>query len=200
MEEPPETDPLPPTEPSPETEVTRLLREAAGGSREAADLLLPRVYAELRRLAGSKMSREKPGQTLQPTALVHEAYLRMAQPEKADWQDRQHFLRVAALAMRQLLTSYARRKGARKRSGGERVLLEETDRELDEGGVDLVVLHEALEELRELHERQAEIVELRFLTGLTLTETAEVLGVSERTVSLDWRMARNWLERRLADS
>ncbi len=185
--------------PSPE-QVTLYLQQMREGDSAAIDRLLPHVYEDLRELADQAFRGQPGDHTLQPTALVHEAYLRMAQPEKADWQDRQHFLRVAALAMRQLLTSYARRKGARKRSGGERVLLEETDRELDEGGVDLVALHEALEELRELHERQAEIVELRFLTGLTLAETAEVLGVSERTVSLDWRMARNWLERRLADS
>jgi len=189
--------------PSPE-QVTIYSRQIRAGDSAAVQLLLPHVYEDLRHLAGRVFADQRQGHTLQPTALVHEAYLRLARPGAEGWNDRQAFLRVAALAMRQLLTDYARARGAQKRgSGGERVLLEDTGEPVDPtsgaAGVDLVSLHAALSDLRELDERQDDIVELRFLTGLTVQDTAEVLGVSERTVFLDWKMARAWLEQRLAD-
>ncbi len=198
MEEPPETDPLPPTEPSPETEVTRLLREAAGGSREAADLLLPRVYAELRRLAGSKMSREKPGQTLQPTALVHEAYLRLVKDDDARWQNRAHFFAAAAEAMRRILIERARRY-ARLKHGGEqrRVPLDEGLPDATTDPEELLNLDRCLSRLEQRDAQMGQVVKLRYFAGLTIEETAGVLAVSPRQVNRAWTAARAWLRREM---
>ena len=181
-------------------EVTLYLQQMEQGDSGAVDRVLPLVYQDLRRMADQLFREQWRNHTLQPTALVHEAYMRLVRSGDASWESRRHFLRVAAMAMRQLLTDYARRNDAQKRFGQrQRVVLEESDEPSEEQGTDLVELDEALAELSRLDERQARVVELRFLAGLTIQETAEVLEVSERTVSLDWTMARAWLERRLAE-
>lgn len=182
-------------------QVTRYLQQMESGDSAAVSRLLPHIYSDLRRLAEKMFSDQRGGHTLQPTALVHEAYMRLVKPSNAGWESRKHFLRVAAMAMRQLLTDYARRRNADKRAGGHVVVDIDDAGEIAESelGVDLIALEEALAELRELDERQAQIVELRFLTGLSVDEVAEVLSVSRRTVYLDWNMARSWLEQRLAE-
>ncbi len=159
---------------------------------------MPDVYGHLRRLAARVYGSQGSDHTLQPTALVHEAYLRIAKTEGSGWTDRQHFFRLAAVAMRQVLTDHARSRGRLKRGGGgKRVQLESLDDKAGEVEVDLSDLHEALRELRSLDERQADIVEMRFLTGMTVEQVATVLGLSDRTVFLDWKMARFWLQERL---
>jgi RNA polymerase sigma factor (TIGR02999 family) len=185
-------------------DVTRYLAEMQRGDGSAADRLLPLLYQDLHRIAERFLQDQRRDHTLQPTALVHEAYMRLVKPGAEGWESRRHFMSVAALAMRQLLTDYARRRDAQKRRGGHvHVAVGELGESAlpapEENGCDLVALSEALEELRAMDERQARIVELRFLTGLTVEETAAVLGVSERTVFLDWKMARSWLERRLGE-
>ena len=190
-------DRVPSSEP---TDVVRFLRQMEDGDAGAVAQLLPHVYKDLRKLADRMLQDQFRNHTLQPTALVHEAYLRLAKGQSAGWESRRHFMSVASLAMRQLLRDYARDRNAKKRSApGRRVELEDV-RELsdDANGVDLVALDEALNELSELDERVARTVELRFLAGLTAEETAEILGVSRRTVFLDWKMAKAWLERRLS--
>jgi RNA polymerase sigma factor (TIGR02999 family) len=186
------------------TEITRYLQAMEEGDSSAMDRVLPYVYDDLRQLAEQMFQDQWRHHTLQPTALVHEAYLRIAKASGGGFENRKHFLKVAAMAMRQLLTDYARARNAEKREGGcQRVVLGEGEQGEEgdaSGGVDLLALDEALRELAELDERQARIVELRFLTGLTVEETAEVLDVSERTVYLDWKMARLWLERRLEEA
>jgi RNA polymerase sigma factor (TIGR02999 family) len=177
--------------------VTQILEQLARGDRSAADRLLPHVYDELRALAASFFARQPRHHTLQPTALVHEAYLKMVGSARPDWNDKRHFFDVAALAMRQLLTDHARRRGSQKRGGGlARVTL--TDSDAPAGGMfdlDLEALDEALTRLAALDPRQGRIVELRYLAGLTVEETADVLGVSPRTVRLEWQVARAWLRR-----
>jgi RNA polymerase sigma factor (TIGR02999 family) len=181
-----------------QTQITQLLDAANRGDRVAVDRLLPLVYQELRALAGSFFGRQRPDHTLQPTALVHEAYLRLADQTNPLWQDRRHFFNVAAMAMRQLLTDHARRQKSLKHGGGlARVTLDEAIAPSSLGEIDLVALDEALSKLAELDERQSRIVEIRFLAGLTVEETADVLGVSPRTVKLDWQMAKAWLRREL---
>lgn len=179
-------------------QVTRHLQELRGGDDSAAERLMPVVYAELRRMAGNLFRNQRASHTLQPTGLVHEAYLRLVRGGER-YEGRGHFLRVAAVAMRQLLVDYARERQRDKRGGDrDRVLLTPDAAQTDGGlELDLLALNEALTELAALDERQAKVVELRFLAGLTLEETAEALGVSERTVGYDWRMARYWLEKRL---
>jgi RNA polymerase sigma-70 factor (ECF subfamily) len=181
----------------PSSDVTRMLREWSAGDPSAADRLLPVVYAELRRLAAGYLKRERTGHTLQPTALVNEAWMRLA-GQNAPWQNRAHFLGVAAGAMRRVLVDHARRRQARKRGGGDlRVTL--TDAAAPGGGneIDLVRLDEALERLAALDERQAKMVTMRFFAGLTVEETAEALGVSEKTVKRDWAAAKAYLHREL---
>lgn len=180
-------------------EITLYLARIGEGDREAVDKLLPHIYADLRALAGSAFQGQKQDHTLQPTVLVHEVYLRLVGDVGREYEGRKHFFRVAAMAMRQLLTDHARARGREKRGGGrERVALDENlVGGSDEGGFDAADLDEALNELQELDERLARVVELRFLIGLTAVETAEVLGVSERTVRLDWNVARKLLKDRL---
>ena len=181
----------------PSSDVTRMLREWNAGDASAADRLLPVVYAELRRLAAGYLKRERTGHTLQPTALVNEAWMRLA-GQNAPWQNRAHFLGVAAGAMRRVLVDHARRRQAQKRGGGDlRVTL--TDGAAAGGGneVDLVRLDEALERLAALDERQAKMVTMRFFAGLTVEETAEALGVSEKTVKRDRAAAKAYLHREL---
>ena len=175
------------------SDLTRALSEA-GVDANAPERLLPMVYAELRRLAASKMSAEPAHQTLQPTALVHEAWLRITASKDIVWQGRNHFFGVAAEAMRRILIERARRRGAAKRGGGwERLDLEHVDVASETQADTLLALDEALARLMEVDPRSAELVKLRFFGGLTLEEAGEVLGFSGRTAKRCWAFARAWL-------
>ena len=166
--------------------------------RQSLDSLLPIVYQELRRLAASYLRRERPGQTLQPTALVHEAYLRLMKDRPDRWQNRAHFCAIAAHSMRQILIERARARGALKRGGANpRVTLDEALVGGGEMSIDLVALDEALERLARLDPEQARLVELRFFGGLTIEETAEAMDISPATVKRHWTVARAWLAREL---
>ena len=165
------------------------------------DSLLPVVYQELRRLAAAYLRRERPGQTLQPTGLVHEAYLRLMKDRQDRWQNRAHYCAIAANAMRQILIERARARGALKRGGAQpRVTLDESLVAGSEPTVDLVALDRALERLEAIDPEQARLVELRFFGGLTVEETAEALDISPATVKRHWTVARAWLARELGDS
>ncbi len=183
--------------PDPETthNVT-LLHRVRDGDGDARDELLAVVYRELRGLAQNYLRNERANHTLQPTALIHEAYLKLVDQTAAVARDRSHFCATAARAMRQILVDHARRKHADKR-GGDRaaVTLDEAMAHYEAQGLDVIDLNDALEELSRLEERKARVVELRFFGGLTAAETAEVLGISEKTVEADWYMARAWLRR-----
>ena len=180
-------------------EVTRLLGEYRRGDRAALDRIVPLVYGELRRIAARALRREREGHTLQPTALVHEAYMRMVEQEGVEWQNRAHFLACAANAMRRILVDSARARRAGKRGGGaNRETLSEALEVAAAQPVDLVALDDALSALAALHARQAQVVELRYFGGLSIEETAEVLGVSPATVSNDWALARGFLRRELS--
>jgi RNA polymerase sigma factor (TIGR02999 family) len=177
-------------------DVTGLLRAWSSGDAAAPDALLPLVYAELRRLAASQMRRERGDHTLQPTALVHEAYLRLVD-QRLSWQDRAHFFGVAGRVMRQVLVDYARRKNAQKRDGGGRVSLETGEPAVGPRPLDLLALDEALAKLSSLDEKQARLVELRLFAGLTVDEAATVLDCSPATVSRGYRHAEAWLRREM---
>jgi RNA polymerase sigma-70 factor, ECF subfamily len=179
-------------------EITLLLLELGPDNPDAAERLVPLLYAELRAIAGRHMRGERAGHTLQPTALVHEAFVRLVDQRRTPWQNRAHFLAVAARTMRRILVDHARRHRAGKRDGGRRVTLQE-NLALDTAAVDVLELDEALEALRQLDERAHRVVELRFFGGLEVTEVAAVLGVSEPTVKRDWRFAKAWLARHLGD-
>jgi RNA polymerase sigma factor (TIGR02999 family) len=183
--------------------VTEIVAGWSGGERvgrDAVDELVPHLYRELRRLAQWQMGHGTPGVTLQPTALVHEAYLRLVDQSRADWKGRTHFVAVASKVMRNLLIDHARAKAAEKRGGGWRPVTLADDavggRELDTD--QLLALDQALERLAEHDERQARVVELRFFGGLKVDEVAEVLGVSKRTAEGLWTHARAWLLRELS--
>ncbi len=184
-------------------EVTRILSAIEDGNRQAASQLLPLVYDELRRLAASKMSQEKSDQTLQPTALVHEAFLRLVGGEdRKNWDGRGHFFAAAAEAMRRILIDAARRRSAEKRGGKlQRCELLEEDAVLNVDDTETMLsLDEALTKLAATDASLAKLVELRYFTGLTIEETAEVLGVSPRTTKRNWAYARAWLRREMDDS
>ncbi len=185
----------------PHGEVTRILQLLGGEDTDAAAAaLLPLVYDQLRALAASYFARQPVGHTLQPTALVHEAYLKLAGGENARWENRAHFFAVAARAMRQILMNHARDKAAAKRGGGwHKITLDEavTPPGSASREIDLIALDEALEKLGGLSERQARIIELRYFGGLTIDETAHVLGVGTTTVEDDWHLAKAWLRRAL---
>ena len=184
----------------PSDEATLLLDEAGRGDAEAAQRLLPLVYTELRSLAASYLRGERRDHTLQPTAVVNEAFVRLIDQTGMPWKNRAHFFAIAAVAMRNILTDHARRRGAEKRGGGlERVHLDEAANVMDTAGVDVVALDEALTELATLDARRHRIVELRFFGGLAMDEIAELLGVSLTTVENEWRGARAWLAVRLGD-
>ncbi len=186
--------PAAPEIPPPPDEVTRLLRAWGDGDRGALDRLMPRVYDELRRVAGRYLRHERPDHTLQPTALVHEAYLRLIGAERPQWRDRIHFYAVAAQVMRRILVDHARAHQADKRGGGaRRVPLEEGIDAGVERAADLVALDDALAALAAIDARKARIVELHHFAGLTVAETAEVLGLSVSTIVLEARLARAWL-------
>ena len=168
--------------------------------RQSVDSLLPIVYQELRRLAASYLRRERPGQTLQPTALVHEAYLRLMKDRPERWQNRAHFCAIAAHSMRQILIERARARGAQKRGGARpRVTLDEALVAGGERSIDILALDEALERLAALDPEQARLVELRFFGGLTVEETAEAMDISPATVKRHWAVARAWLARELPE-
>jgi len=172
-----------------------LVERASRGERPALEALMPMVYDELRRLAAHYLRGERPGQTLQPTALVHEAYLRLLKDRPDRWQNRAHFSAIAAHAMRQILIDRARARDALKRGGGQpRVTFDESlPVQAPDGSVDLLALDGALERLAALDPAQARIVELRFFGGLTIEETAEAMGSSPATVKRHWALARAWL-------
>ena len=181
-------------------DVTRLLDAAATGDQKAAAELLPLVYDELRKLAAARMAQEQPGQTLQPTALVHEAYLRLVGSDPAaEWNSRSHFFGAAAEAMRRILVERARRRGRQRHGGGrKRVNLEEACALVQPRSDDLLALDEALTRLAARDPLRAELVKLRFFAGLTTAEAAEVLGVSVATADRWWTFARTWLYATLA--
>jgi RNA polymerase sigma-70 factor (ECF subfamily) len=181
------------------TDVTQILKKASRGDASAVDRLMPLVYEELRALAESYLQRERPDHTLQATALVHEAYLRLIKQEDVDWRNRAHFFAVAAQAIRRILVDHARGHQSAKRGGDRKRVCLDHDLALPEPDLDLLALDEALEELARLHERQARIVELHFFGGLSLKEVAEYLGLSSRTIDGDWCMARAWLRSKLRE-
>lgn len=174
-------------------EVTRLLQNLNEGNREAADALIPLVYAELRKLAAHYLKSERAGHTLQPTALVHEAFLRLVEQESA-WQNRAHFFAMAANLMRRILVDYARGYKAEKRGGAaEKISLDDAFVFVREKPAQMIALDEALEELAKIDPRRARVVELKFFGGLTTEEIAEVLQIHANTVLRDWNLARAWL-------
>ena len=181
------------------TEVTRLLHAAEAGDAVAAEQLLPLVYDELRALATAYLANERPGQTLQPTALVHEAYIRLvsgAEPEP--WNGRRHFIAAAAVAIRRILIDNARRKQSLKRGGGRaRVDLDESQLGLREPQEDLLALDEALQKLATVYPQEAEVVQLHYFAGLTLAEVGQLLEISPRTARRQWTFARAWLRREI---
>jgi RNA polymerase sigma factor (TIGR02999 family) len=178
----------------PSKEVTRLLGNWSRGDPQAREALMPLVYAELRRLAASYLRRERTDHTLQPTALVHEAYIRLVEQKKVQWQDKSHFFAITAQLMRRILVDHARGHLADKRgSGAPRVPLTEAIVMSQERPAELLALDESLSRLAALDAQQARVVELRVFAGLTVEETAEVLGISPATVKRDWRMAKAWL-------
>lgn len=179
-------------------DVTVLLSEINNGNSSAPEELLPLVYIELRKLAGSYLKRERSNHTLQPTALVHEAYIRLVDWQNTNWQNRTHFFAVAAQIMRNILVDHARKKKAEIHGGNlQKLALDEAISFSQMKEVDLVDLDDALRSLAKLDERQAKIVELRFFGGLTLEETAHALGISVKTVSREWNFTKAWLYRRL---
>jgi RNA polymerase sigma-70 factor, ECF subfamily len=178
--------------------VTRLLKQAQSGDKSSLDELLPVVYQELRQLASSQLSKERPNHTLQPTALVHETYLRLIDQHSVDWRNRAHFFSIAAEMMRRILVNHAVNRNAQKRGSGETLLsLDEALHFSDKQSLDVVVLDEALTRLAEFDPMQARVVELRFFAGLTNEEVAEVLNVSESTTTRDFRAAKAWLATQL---
>ena len=178
-------------------EITGWLTRWNEGDETAFEKLVPLVYQELHRLASKYMRGERSGHLLQTTALVNEAYLRLYETDRIHWQDRNHFYAVAARAMRRVLVDFARARKQHKRNGGRQVSLEEALTIGSDRSADIVALDDALTTLAKLHQRQSQIVELRFFGGLTEPDIARVLGVSPRTVSSEWRLARSWLLREL---
>ena len=179
--------------------ITQLLVKWSGGDRAALDKLLPLVYDELRRLARRYLRRERSNHTLEPTALVHEAYLKLVEQRSVTWQSRAQFFALAAKLMRNILVDHARGRKADKR-GGEQVLisLSKADRVSKKPDVDLIALDDALTGLESIKPQHSQIVELRFFGGLTIEETAEVLGVSHATIEREWSFARSWLRREVS--
>jgi RNA polymerase sigma factor (TIGR02999 family) len=176
------------------SDVTRILNAIEQGDARAADKLLPLVYEELRRLAGHKMSQEKPGQTLQATALVHEAYIRLVGEEAQSWNGRTHFFSAAAEAMRRILIDSARRKKSLKRGGDRQIVnLDDAEPIIPEPSDDIIALDEALEKLTIEDPQKANLVKLRYFAGLTIEEAAGILGISRATADRYWSYARVWL-------
>ena len=178
--------------------MTELLVAWRNGDRTALDKMMPLVYEELRRLAHLYMGRERAGHTLQTTALVNEAYLRLIDQRRVEWQNRAHFIAIASRLMRQILVEHARGRHAAKRGGGQFVLsLSEADCFIPRGDVNLIALDEALQRLEAVDPQKSRVVELRYFGGLTIEEAAEALGISAATIKRDWTMARAWLRREI---
>ena len=185
---------------SPSHEVTRLLVAWSNGDKAALDQLMPLVHTELRRLAHHYMSRERAGHTLQTTALVNEAYLRLVDQGNIRWENRAHFFGIAARLMREILVDHARSRLAAKRGGAQiRLSLSKVDRIASRFDVNLIALDEALRRLEAIDPQKGRIVELRYFSGLGIEETAEVIGISPATVKRDWSMARAWLRSEIGD-
>jgi RNA polymerase sigma factor (TIGR02999 family) len=183
------------------SQITHLLGRWRAGDREALDALMPLVYGELRRLAWHYLERERPDHTLQSTALVHEAYMRLVGQNPPEWKSRAHFFGVAARLMRQILVDHARTKRAAKRGGDSlKLTLNEALAGSKVKDLDILALDDALNNLAQLHPQQSQIVELRFFSGLTIEDTSEVLGVSPATVKRNWTTARAWLFREMNQS
>jgi len=180
-------------------EITRMLQEWSGGRQEALNELLPLVYGELHRQAANYLRRERKNHTLQTTALINEAYLKLIDQRDVNWESRTHFFAIAAQAMRRILVDHAKTKHREKRGGNDvKISLEKIELiSSDENLVDLIALDEALTRLFAKDEQQSRIVELRYFSGLSLEETAEVLGISRTTAARDWAMAKAWLHREL---
>ena len=184
----------------PESDVTQALLQLSAGDRAALDGLLPAIYERLREQAHRALRGERPDHTLTPTALVHEAYLKLVRLERVVWQDRAHFFGACANEMRRILVSHARQRRAEKRgAGAEHVSLENAFEAAHARPGELVALDEALERLRVIDERQVRIVECRFFAGMSVEDTAEALGISPATVKRDWTAARAWLNRELSE-
>jgi RNA polymerase sigma factor (TIGR02999 family) len=182
----------------PTQNVTTLLLDWSRGDKAALDQLIPIVYDELRRQAARYLRRERVGHTLQTTALIHEAYIRLVDQRNVRWQNRAHFYGIAAQLMRRILVDHARSKGRAKRGGSDiRVSLEDSTVVTNSQDLDIVALDQALERLAIIDPQQAKIVELRFFSGLTVEETAEVLSISPATVKREWSMAKAWLHREI---
>lgn len=179
--------------------VTELLQGWRDGDKEALDKLMPLVYEELRRQAARYLRQERPGHTLQTTALIHEAYLRLIDQRKTKWENRAHFYGIAAQMMRRILVDHARTRGRLKRGGSSiRVSMSQAVALAEGPNLDIVAIEEALKRLEELDPHQSRIVELRFFSGLTVEETAEILGISAATVKREWRVAKAWLYREIS--
>jgi RNA polymerase sigma-70 factor (ECF subfamily) len=178
-------------------EITRLLGEWSGGQREALEHLTPLVYGELRRLAASYLRRERPGHSIQPTALVHEAYMRLVDQRNQDWTSRSHFYGVAAHLMRLILVDHSRKKATKKRSAGRCITFDEAVAYSEERAADLVALDDALTALAAFDERKAKIIELRFFGGFTIDETARAMAISTATVERETRIAQMWIMREM---
>jgi RNA polymerase sigma factor (TIGR02999 family) len=190
---------MPDSQPPTETNVTTLLVRAQTGDRVATQELFPLVYEELRTLAARYLSHESAAQTLQPTALVHEAFLRLVGPADSSWENRRHFFGAAAKAMRRILMDHARSRRRMKRGDGVKPSsLNDEDLAIDGISLDLLALDEALERLTQMDPAKGQLVELRFFGGLSMEEVSKVLGASHSTVARDWRFVRAWLHRELA--
>lgn len=180
-------------------DVTRLLIHWSEGSSKAFDQLLPLIHRDIHRLAERYLRKERANHTLQPTALIHEAYFRLVDQKQVSWRNRLHFFGIAAQAMRRILVDHARKHRAEKR-GGPDTVLQLTDEPRDQRSVDVMALEDALKDLEKRAPRQSKIVELRYFAGLTIEETAVLLSISVATVKLDWSLARAWLYRKLNNS
>ena len=181
----------------PQENLTQLLKDAQAGKRQSLDEFLPLVYDELKRIAVYKLANERSNHTLQATALLHEAYLRLIDQHSVDWQNRAHFFAIASEMMRRILVNHAEAHNAKKRNEGHTMISLDDADVAAETEIDLIFLDEALQELAEFDPVQSRIVELKFFGGLTNEEAAEVLGVSDSTVKREWRMARAWLTTKL---
>jgi len=186
--------------PEPDGDVTLLLTEIRAGNQQAVSQLVPLIYDELRRMAAVYMRGERPGHTLQATALVNEAYMRLVGGQEVQWENRAHFFAIAAHTMREVLLDHARRHHAEKRGGldARRVEMDDQLSIAADKLEDVLAIDEALERLAQIDARQSRLVELRFFAGLNVEEAAEVMGISPKTVKRDWRSARAWLHRELA--